>query len=76
MGREESSGETGIWKRQGLGEEGLHAEDRRTGRGDWCSMRRREESGGGAVKHKRHSVYLRTSDKEESLSSDLGRAEN
>lgn len=67
-----------MWRRQGLGEEGLHAEDRCTGRRGGCSMRQRgkEESEKGNQTRETFCVYLRTSDKEESLSSDLGRAEN
>lgn len=68
-----------MWKRQGLGEEGQHAEVRGTGRRGWCSMRQREnrrESKKGDQTRETFCVYLRTSDKEESLSSDLGRAEN
>lgn len=65
---------------RGLGEERLHAEDRGTGRRDWCSVRPREKeeraSEKGNQTRETFGVYLRTSDKEESLSSDLGRAEN
>lgn len=45
---------------RGLGEERLHAEDRGTGRRDWCSVRPREkeerERARRGTKHERHSV--------------------
>ena len=47
----------GDMEEAGWGEEGLHAEDRRTGRRGWWSMRQREEEESGrGVKHERHSV--------------------
>jgi hypothetical protein len=78
MGQEEVAGE------RVLGKEGLHAEDRCAGGEGWGVVqpeaekreRKESESERGNQTQETFCVYLRTSDKEESLSSDLGRAEN